>query len=415
MADLNKLFPGFESFMDGDIEINNEVTVPESDDTTAESVADEVESEEIATEGAEIEGEAAENETAAEATNMMFDHLLMMYHHVKRFGIDRTFLSLYNNKGQLNNMIGYRFPSCESIDSVGSPRSQMSAAFIAAMEDEQGGVFTKIWNWIKAQCAKIYNFVLKIIEWFKDKFINTGARIEKLKKVLNNCTFKSADEIDDNLTAADAGKILGVLNTPAAKSINKAIDDATKEAAATAKKLEAEMANKNVNELKDTSGLSQDVSDSKAVAEIEGKAAELQSLADQVKKDLSAASGAVPVKTIYKKLSSPQAVLREIAAIEASYKELAGLRATIEQFGKTAAALKNRTAQHKATNDAKGFFDKEIHPFGPSVNKNFENAKVTCLKYAKQANILLGAIRTSESVQAAAVNALAAYVSRVTK
>ena len=174
MADLNKLFPGFESFMDGDIEINNEVTVPESDDTTAESVADEVESEEIATEGAEIEGEAAENETAAEATNMMFDHLLMMYHHVKRFGIDRTFLSLYNNKGQLNNMIGYRFPSCESIDSVGSPRSQMSAAFIAAMEDEQGGVFTKIWNWIKAQCAKIYNFVLKIIEWFKDKFINTG-------------------------------------------------------------------------------------------------------------------------------------------------------------------------------------------------------------------------------------------------
>ena len=415
MADLNKLFPGFESFMDGDIEINNEVTVPESDDTTAESVADEVESEEIATEGAEIEGEAAENETAAEATNMMFDHLLMMYHHVKRFGIDRTFLSLYNNKGQLNNMIGYRFPSCESIDSVGSPRSQMSAAFIAAMEDEQGGVFTKIWNWIKAQCAKIYNFVLKIIEWFKDKFINTGARIEKLKKVLNNCTFKSADDIDDNLTAADAGKILGVLNTPAAKSINKAIDDATKEAAATAKKLEAEMANKNVNELKDTSGLSQDVSDSKAVAEIEGKAAELQSLADQVKKDLSAASGAVPVKTIYKKLSSPQAVLREIAAIEASYKELAGLRATIEQFGKTAAALKNRTAQHKATNDAKGFFDKEIHPFGPSVNKNFENAKVTCLKYAKQANILLGAIRTSESVQAAAVNALAAYVSRVTK
>ena len=424
MADLNKLFPGFESFMDGDIEINNEVTVPESGDTTAESVADEVESEEIATEGAEIEGEAAENETAAEATNMMFDHLLMMYHHVKRFGIDRTFLSLYNNKGQLNNMIGYRFPSCESIDSVGSPRSQMSAAFIAAMEDEQGGVFAKIWNWIKAQCAKIYNFVLKIIEWFKDKFINTGARIEKLKKVLNNCTFKSADEIDDNLTAADAGKILDVLKTSAAKSITKAIDDATKEAAATAKKLEAEMANKNVNEYAETSGLSQDV-DSKAAAGIEGEAAKLQSLADQVKKDLSAASGAVPVKTIYKKLSSPQAVLREIAAIEASYKELAGLRATIEQFGKTAAALKDRTAQHKATDDRNGYFRKErsghddvgslVGLGKTAVTKNFESAKVTCLKYAKQANILLGAIRTSESIQAAAVNALAAYVSRVTK
>ena len=411
MADLNKLFPGFESFMDGDIEINNEVTVPESDDTTAESVADEVESEEIATEGAEIEGEAAENETAAEATNMMFDHLLMMYHHVKRFGIDRTFLSLYNDKGQLNNMIGYRFPSCESIDSVGSPRSQMSAAFIAAMEDEQGGVFAKIWNWIKAQCAKIYNFVLKIIEWFKDKFINTGARIEKLKKVLNNCTFKSADEIDDNLTAADAGKILDVLKTPAAKSIAAAIDAATKEAAATAKVLESEMADKSINEYKDTSGLSQEVN-SKVAAGIEGKAAELQSLADQVKKDFSAASGAVPVKTIYKKLSSPQAVLKEIAVIEASYKELARLRATIEQFGKDAEALKNRTAQHKATNDDKMWFNREM---GRTGSRRFESAKETCLKYAKQANILLGAIRTSESIQAAAVNALAAYVSRVTK
>lgn len=411
MADLNKLFPGFESFMDGDIEINNEVTVPESGDTTAESVADEVESEEIATEGAEIEGEAAENETAAEATNMMFDQLLMMYHHVKRFGIDRTFLSLYNSNGQLNNMIGYRFPSCESIDSVGSPRSQMSAAFIAAMEDEQGGVFTKIWNWIKAQCAKIYNFVLKIIEWFKDKFINTGARIEKLKKVLNNCTFKSADEIDDNLTAADAGKILDVLKTPAAKSIGQAIADATKEAAATAKILESEMADKSINEYKDTSGLSQDVN-SKVAAGIEGKAAELQSLADQVKKDLSAASGAVPVKTIYKKLSSPQAVLKEIAVIEASYKELARLRATIEQFGKDAEALKNRTAQHKATNDDKMWFNREM---GQTGNRRFNHAKETCLKYTKQANILLGGIRTSESIQAAAVNALAAYVSRVTK
>ena len=65
---------------------------------------------------------------------MVFDQLLNMYRHVKNYGIDRTFLSLYNSNGQLNKMIGYRFPSCESIDSVGNVNSSASRAFIAAME-----------------------------------------------------------------------------------------------------------------------------------------------------------------------------------------------------------------------------------------------------------------------------------------
>ena len=87
-----------------------------------------------------------------------------MYQHVKNYGIDRTFLSLYNSNGQLNKMIGYRFPSCESIDSVGNVNSSASRAFIAAMESD--GIFSKIWTWIKETAVKVYNFFIKVMDWF---------------------------------------------------------------------------------------------------------------------------------------------------------------------------------------------------------------------------------------------------------
>jgi hypothetical protein len=101
------------------------------------------------------------------ATMSQLDQLLNMYNHVKRFGIDRTFLSLYNRNGQLNNMLGMRFPSCESVDSEGYPGSNMSKAFLVAMEDEKEGVFAKIGQGIKWIWEKIVNFFSTV--WQKIK------------------------------------------------------------------------------------------------------------------------------------------------------------------------------------------------------------------------------------------------------
>ena len=144
MANFNALFAGYESFMEGDIEINNDVTVPAGTDTANEGEAIEAETtaEEMGSEGSDISGDIDEESAKTENANMVFDQLFTMYDHVKKYGIDRTFLSLYNSNGQLSNMINYRFPSCESMDSVGSPRSQASRAFIAAMEDEKEGIFS---------------------------------------------------------------------------------------------------------------------------------------------------------------------------------------------------------------------------------------------------------------------------------
>lgn len=193
MANFNTMFAGFESFMEGDVEINNDVTIPASD---GEALEAETVAEDVGTEGGEIAGEAETEDVKAEAVNMIFDQVLNMDQHVKSNGIDRTFLALYNGQGQLNNMIGYKFPSCESMDSVGSPRSSASRAFIAAMESD-GGIFSKIWAWIKEQWARLVNFFRKVMDWFRDACGNLDVRVGRLLKYYNSSTDKQLKDVKD--------------------------------------------------------------------------------------------------------------------------------------------------------------------------------------------------------------------------
>lgn len=215
MANFNAMFAGCESFMEGDVEINNDVTMPDSGEALeAETVA-----EDVGAEGGEIVGDAETADTKAEAASMVFDQVINMYRHVKQNGIDRTFLSLYNNQGQLNSMIGYKFPSCESIDSVGSPRSSASQAFIAAMESD--GIFTKIWNWIKEQWAKIVNFFRKVMDWFREACGNLDLRVGKLLKYFNNSSNKKYKDVKN--------KSVKYISSSDVEKYNKAFTDVNKE------------------------------------------------------------------------------------------------------------------------------------------------------------------------------------------
>jgi hypothetical protein len=113
--------------------------------------------------------QAEVDSSKAATTTMQLDQVFNMYNHVKRFGIDRSFLSLYNSNNQLNSMLGVKFPSCESINSVGNANSNISRVFIVAMEDENEGIFAKIikgikWVWekIKYLCTVVWK---KIKSW----------------------------------------------------------------------------------------------------------------------------------------------------------------------------------------------------------------------------------------------------------
>ena len=172
---ISSLFSGMEAYLDGDVEINNNVGVPDNAAADAE-IAEQTA--EVASDTADATEEAKDTEVASQMLSRMCD----IYDHVKQFGIDRTFVSLYNRHGELDRVCGIQFPSCESMDVVGDRYSRYSTAFIAAMEDEKEGLWAKfkkmvakIWNWIKEKVSNIWSKI-------KHLFMSEKAKKEELKK-----------------------------------------------------------------------------------------------------------------------------------------------------------------------------------------------------------------------------------------
>lgn len=168
----------------------------------------------------EIEVGCAEAECESMQLNfaqVSLDRAFNMYNHVKNYGIDRTFLSLFNSNGELDSAIGCNFPSCESVDFGGSPYSNMSRTFIAAMEDENEGFFAKIWAFIKKCAAGVMNFVkgvwAKITSWFQV----SEKKTDELLDAVENSNF-STDLSVDLPAPPDEGilsKGLGILKSAA--------------------------------------------------------------------------------------------------------------------------------------------------------------------------------------------------------
>ena len=158
---ISSLFSGMEAYLDDGTSYTDTV-----DDT---AIADQTA--EVASDTADATEEAKDTEVASQMLSRMCD----MYDHVKQFGIDRTFVSLYNRHGELDRVCGIQFPSCESMDVVGDRYSMYSTAFIAAMESSGGGLWakvkeivSKIWNWIKNVASKIWEKI-KSLFGFKKK------------------------------------------------------------------------------------------------------------------------------------------------------------------------------------------------------------------------------------------------------
>lgn len=144
----------------------------------------------------EIATDLTKVETVANrATNnwLQLDRLLSMYNYVRRYGIDRSFLSLYNRNGQLDKITGKQFPSCESVDTQGYSDSNMSRIFLAAMEDEKEGIFVKIGRSIQWVLDKVTNLCTtiwdKILSW-----LTGNDTIQQLKKSQKDLEDIVADE-----------------------------------------------------------------------------------------------------------------------------------------------------------------------------------------------------------------------------
>ena len=228
---LSALFPGMEAYLDGDVEINNNISTPEDDEAMANQSA------EIASDLADAQNDDKDTEIAT--TMMLRAHKL--YNHVKTYGIDKTFLSIYNSNGELDRMCNMKFPSCEAFNEVGNNYDRYSTAFLAAMEaeGETWWQFIKrkaceIWEWLKEKANKIWTAIKGFFDFLTRKWHDLVDYFKKNKDVdVDDDDAKEvADNLADETTAAkennDTVKKDSTEVTKDADDITKAVDEASK-------------------------------------------------------------------------------------------------------------------------------------------------------------------------------------------
>lgn len=181
---LDLLFAG----MDGDIKINNTVAAPAGDTGVSSDIDTDTDDTEQSADIAEgiVDAQAGAKDTEAEA--QMILRMLNMYSHVRRYGIDRTFVSLYNRHGELNKLCGIQFPACESFSRDGNRYSQYSTAFIAAMEDGDEGLWAKVKRLVKqiigfivTQAKNLWDKIASALNLKRSKLEKLIAKLKKLK------------------------------------------------------------------------------------------------------------------------------------------------------------------------------------------------------------------------------------------
>ena len=130
----------------------------------------------------------------SQVLSAQFDELLAMQRHVAKFGVDRTFLSLFNRGGRLSRALGVNIPACESIDAVGYPTSPLSMACLEAFGNKEKGVVAKIIDFIVALLQKIKNLAKRFWAWLTGLFSNQASKWNKLKLASKNRVIAKSDK-----------------------------------------------------------------------------------------------------------------------------------------------------------------------------------------------------------------------------
>ena len=109
---------------------------------------------------------------SAEMIDAKFTELCDMRDHIAKFGIDSTFLNIYNKNGELSELYGFQFPACENLHE--SPESGLSQICLE-------GFASDVWTKIKEFILKIWE---KIVDWFR-KLFKMGEKLSDMKAKVN--------------------------------------------------------------------------------------------------------------------------------------------------------------------------------------------------------------------------------------
>ena len=176
--------PGLESFMeDTNVDVSVEVNPAEEAEEAAAAAEDD----------ATIEGTAEAAESTAEQSEMILSRFMDLenqYFHIAKYGVDRTYMRLFNKNGELNSALRINLPGCESFDATGS---RTSAESIACMEGI-GKALKSIWEFLKKVAIKIGLFFKKIFNAVVSRVGSLSDNIARLKKI-------NSDKPNDNIDA----------------------------------------------------------------------------------------------------------------------------------------------------------------------------------------------------------------------
>lgn len=163
-------------------EIVNEQPAPTEAEITEDAKAEVAQAEE----GGDIEVKDTEVLAESQILSAQFDKLLAMQNHITKYGVDRTFLALFNRGNKLSRALGVDIPACESVDAVGYPTSALSVACLEAFGHKEKGVVAKIVDFIVALMHKIKNLAARFWTWLTGLLDNQATKWLKLKNITKN-------------------------------------------------------------------------------------------------------------------------------------------------------------------------------------------------------------------------------------
>lgn len=163
-------------------EIVNEQPAPTEAEITEDAKAEVAQAEE----GGDIEVKDTEVLAESQILSAQFDKLLAMQNHITKYGVDRTFLALFNRGNKLSRALGVDIPACESVDAVGYPTSALSVACLEAFGHKEKGVVAKIVDFIVALMHKIKNLAARFWTWLTGLLDNQATKWLKLQRITKN-------------------------------------------------------------------------------------------------------------------------------------------------------------------------------------------------------------------------------------
>lgn len=125
------------------------------------------------------------NLTRFDGCMLMVNKLLSMQTHVCNYGIDSTFLALYNRDGQLSDICDAKFPACEDVLSD----YDLNRRYLDVCMEGLGSAIADAFNWVIKQLKGLFNWIgemwHRFIGLFKASY-NSAKTKSKVNKLRNS-------------------------------------------------------------------------------------------------------------------------------------------------------------------------------------------------------------------------------------